>query len=230
MKKNGKWILITLGIIIVLGIVLYFIFSNKNNTNSNNASKISTEVEHNNTINNKNSETNSQNTNKNTDKNSPDKIISATEGLETEISKFSTKIIIDDDNRDNNLEITTSKINGTVVKNGETFSFNNTVGSPTPDKGYEKAGIFVGNKKSKGYGGGNCQVSTTLYDAVLKVDGLKVTERHEHTRNVGYVEKGKDAAVASGWDFKFKNNTGYDIKIYSETTEKEVKVKIMKIG
>ena len=61
---------------------------------------------------------------------------------ETEISSFSTKILVDDENRDNNLEITASKINGTVVKNGKEFSFNKVVGNPTEEKGYEKAGAF----------------------------------------------------------------------------------------
>lgn len=80
-------------------------------------------------------------------------------------------------------------------------------------------------------GGGNCQVSSTLYNAVLKVPGLKVTERHEHTKEVYYVAKGKDAAVAYGeLDFKFKNETEYDIKIYGEISKNKVKVKIMSIG
>ncbi|MBR1802907.1 MAG: VanW family protein [Clostridia bacterium] len=150
---------------------------------------------------------------------------------ETEISSFSTKILVDDDNRDTNLEITASKINGTIVKNGEEFSFNKVVGNPTEEKGYEKAGAFGANgKKIKTNGGGNCQVSSTLYDAVLKVDGLKVTERHQHEREVGYVELGKDATVAYDYlDFKFKNNTGYDIKLYASVTEEKVEVKIMKI-
>ena len=68
-----------------------------------------------------------------------------------------------------------------MVKSGEEFSFNETVGNPTPDKGYEKAGIFVNGKKEKGYGGGNCQVSTTLYDTVLKVQHKSLYYPHfEH--------------------------------------------------
>ena len=97
--------------------------------------------------------------------------------------------------------------------------------------GYEKAGVFVQDQYKKDYGGGNCQVSTTLYNAVLKVDGLKVTERHQHTQEVYYVPLGKDAAVAYGEiDFKFKNNTGHDIKIYGEMTEKEVKIRLTRIS
>lgn len=209
---KSKWIFILIGIIIIAGIG-YFLFLQKSNNNATpstitDAKRTSTETEN---------------------------IISNDEStkklVETEISKFSTKIIVEDDNRDNNLELSASKINGVVVKNGEEFSFNDTVGNPSPDEGYEKAGIFIGGKKSKGYGGGNCQISTTLYDAVLKVKGLKVTERHEHGKEVGYVEKGKDATVVyDELDLKFKNNTGYDIKIYSNVTEEKVNVKIVKLS
>ena len=202
---KSKWIFILVAIIIIAGFA-YFLFFKKNTNNTtsptpSDAQRISTEVDNTKKL------------------------------VETEISKFSTKIIVEDDKRDNNLELSASKINGVIVKDGEEFSFNDTVGNPTPDEGYEKAGIFIGGKKSKGYGGGNCQISTTLYDAVLKVDGLKVTERHEHGKEVGYVEKGKDATVVyDELDLKFKNNTGYDIKIYSNVTEEKVNVKIVKLS
>lgn len=87
----------------------------------------------------------------------------------------------------------------------------------------------TGNKK-KGLGGGNCQVSTTLYNAVLKVKNLTITERHEHSNKVPYIANGKDAAVAyGGYDFKFKNNTGYDIKIKAEATKNNVSISLLKI-
>ena len=74
---------------------------------------------------------------------------------------------------------------------------------------------------------GNCQVSSTLYNAVLKVNDLKVTERHEHSNNVPYVSKGKDAAVAYGsYDFKFVNNTGSKIKITASCDSNYVYIKI----
>ena len=85
-------------------------------------------------------------------------------------------------------------------------------------------------KKKKGLGGGNCQVSSTLYNAVLKVPNLKVTERHEHSNSVPYVQKGKDAAVASGsYDFKFVNNTGNKIKITASCDKNNVYIKIFTI-
>lgn len=73
-------------------------------------------------------------------------------------------------------------------------------------------------RRKKDFGGGNCQVSSTLYNAVLATPDLKVTERHAHSNNVPYVKKGKDAAVAYGsYDFKFKNNSANDIKIKCST-------------
>ena len=79
--------------------------------------------------------------------------------------------------------------------------------------------------------GGNCQVSSTLYNAVLEVSDLKVTERHEHSNSVPYVPKGKDAAVAYGsYDFKFVNNTGTKIKITSSCDKNYVYVKIFKLS
>lgn len=189
-------------------------------------------------FNNENMSSNNQNynaektaSNTETSKNVTNNIsISETEPIETEISSFSTPIQIDDNNRDANMEITAKKINGTIVKQGEEFSFNQVVGSPTEEKGYEKAGVFVNGKKVKGYGGGNCQVSTTIYNAVLGVKNLEVTERHEHGKEVGYVKKGKDATVAyDSLDLKFKNNTKNDIKLLVTVDEKNVTARILKV-
>lgn len=222
--KNNKWIFITLAILVLIGIGIYFFFFSNNNPNINPTpgTKVSTDISNRQNINEQNSG-NQENTQKQS--------VGVTEGLEKEVAKFSTKIMEEDNHRDNNMEISLSKLNGTIVKDGDTFSFNETVGSPTPNEGYEKAGVFVQDQYKKDYGGGNCQVSTTLYNAVLKVDGLKVTERHEHTQEVYYVPLGKDAAVAYGEiDLKFKNNTGHDIKIYGEMTEKEVKIKLTQLN
>ncbi len=231
MKKYTKWVLILIAIILIAG-VAYFFLSQRNSQNNQTTQGTRTATEINVPNLDTNSDTNSATNNNinNVTENSQVKQ-EEKEPVETELAHFSTEILVEDNNRDNNLELTASKINGTVVKSGEEFSFNETVGNPTPDKGYEKAGIFVNGKKEKGYGGGNCQVSTTLYDTVLKVDGLDVTERHEHGKEVGYVEKGKDATVAYDYlDLKFKNNTGSDIKIYANVTEEKVNVKIVKLS
>ena len=77
---------------------------------------------------------------------------------------------------------------------------------------------------------GNCQVSTTIYNAALGVPGLQITERHEHDKDVSYIEDGKDATVAYDYlDLKFKNNNDFDIKLYASVNEIEVNVKIFKI-
>ncbi len=101
-------------------------------------------------------------------------------------------------------------------------------GQATTAKGYQKADIFDkdGNKK-KGLGGGNCQISSTLYNAVLAVPSLSVIERHAHSNYVPYIQKGKDAAVAYGsYDFKFVNNTGNDIIIHCSSNGSTVDVSI----
>ena len=146
------------------------------------------------------------------------------------LAQFSTRIYSTDSARQKNLEITSKTLNGTVVKPNETFSFTKTVGPSTPSKGYEEADIYDSNgNKIKGYGGGNCQISSTLYNAVQKVSSLKVVERHEHSNTVPYVKEGHDAAVAYGSvDFKFKNTNNFSIKILVETSKTYVVVKLMK--
>ena len=147
-----------------------------------------------------------------------------------EIASFSTKIYTKDSNRQNNITITCSALNDTDVSDGETFSFCDTVGRSSPSKGYKKADIFTDGEKTKGYGGGNCQVSTTLYNAVLAAPGLKVTERHEHSNKVPYIQNGKDAAVAYGsYDFKFINNSGNTVRIKASHTANSVTVRLIKM-
>lgn len=192
--------------------------------NNNNGDENTSNVENNpNTPDNKN---NSDNANNQTEGNTQ------TEGAkkETEIASFTTKIHNKDKERQNNMKITCDALTNKEIKAGETFSFCNTVGKSTTAKGYQKADIYVDGKKEQGLGGGNCQVSTTLYNAVNKVSGLNITERHQHSGKVPYIQSGKDAAVAYGaYDFKFKNNTGSTIKIVMEKTEGNVTAKIIKL-
>lgn len=153
------------------------------------------------------------------------------EVAEEELASFSTKLGGKDTPRSRNIGITTSILNGTEVKPGETFSFCKTVGDPTADKGYEEADSFDADGNTvKTLGGGNCQVSSTLYNAVLQISDLQVKERHAHSKEVHYVAKDKDAAVSYGSvDFKFKNNTGNTIKIYANSDLNSVNIKIVKI-
>ena len=149
---------------------------------------------------------------------------------ETEIATFSTKIYNKDEERQNNITITCNTLSTKEVQPGETFSFCDTVGKATTAKGYQKADIYVEGKKEQGLGGGNCQVSTTLYNAVLQVPGLEIMERHQHSGHVPYIQQGNDAAVAYGsYDFKFKNNTNAVIRIVMENTPENITAKLIKI-
>ena len=149
---------------------------------------------------------------------------------ETEIANFSTKIYNKDEERQNNIGITCRTLSSKELQPGETFSFCDTVGKSTTAKGYQEADIYVDGKKEQGLGGGNCQVSTTLYNAVLKVPELEVVERHKHSGHVPYIEEGKDAAVSYGaYDFKFKNNSNNVIKIVMENTSDNITAKLIKI-
>lgn len=145
-----------------------------------------------------------------------------------EISSFSTDLF-GDENRLENIRLSCNTINGTTLKNGDSFSFNDIIGEPTLDKGYKEADVIIGTKLTKGIGGGNCQVSTTLYNAILNIDGIEVTERHPHKRKVAYVEEGKDASVSFGTlDLKFTNNTGNTITIYMDSENQKVTARIVK--
>ena len=149
---------------------------------------------------------------------------------EKEISSFSTKIYTKESDRQNNISVACSELNGTTVKDGDTFSFTKTVGKTSTSKGYEKADVFVDGEVEHALGGGICQVSTTLYNAVRLVSKLNVTERHSHSNDVPYIEKGKDAAVAYGsYDFKFVNNIGNTIKIEAKNTKNKVTIKLYEL-
>lgn len=129
-------------------------------------------------------------------------------------SQYTTKIYDTETNRIYNIKLACEKLDGHIVAPGEEFSFNNVMGKMGNEDGYKKATGFDSNgKKIKMYGGGICQISSTLYNAVLASD-LKVTERHAHSRRVYYVPKNKDATVYYGGpDFKFINTYDSNIMI-----------------
>lgn len=157
--------------------------------------------------------------------------ISHTEPKEETIASFSTNILDKDSGRQTNINITCSVLNGTIVNSGDTFSFCDTVGKSTPERGYKEAKVFDSDGNIiMGYGGGNCQVSSTLYNAVLQNPNFEIVERHPHSHTVYYVEKDKDAAVACGSvDFKFKNNNNFNIRIDASTDGEQVTVSIIRI-
>lgn len=234
-NKKGKYIVLALILIAVFAGGIYIYYSNINNDNSNyEANKVSSNNQVNEISENTSNKENKPDENNNTAENNVNQTnitSNITNYKEEELSNFTTTIYSNDEARQNNINITCNTLNGTIVKNGATFSFCDTVGQATSSKGYMEADIFDhdGHKK-KGYGGGNCQVSSTLYNAILAVPSLTVTERHAHSNSVPYVAKGKDAAVAFGsYDLKFVNNSGNDIKILLTTDGNYVVARIVSL-
>ncbi len=129
------------------------------------------------------------------------------------LSQYTTSYSTADRGRSTNVALAASKINGIVLAPGEVFSFNGSVGARTASAGFREAPVYVNGESVQGTGGGICQVSSTLYSAVLYAD-LEIVSRRNHSMTVAYIPNGQDATVSYGTiDFKFKNNTEYPIKI-----------------
>jgi len=130
-------------------------------------------------------------------------------------------------NRLNNIVLSSSTINGTILNPGDVFSFNGIVGQRTAGKGYKEAGAYVGGKVVQEIGGGICQTSSTIYDCVLHTD-LEVVERLPHRYIVTYLPLGNDATINWGSiDFKFRNNTDYPIRIEAVVNVRDLSVKLI---
>lgn len=144
------------------------------------------------------------------------------------ISEFSTKFNENNLPRVENLKLASIAIDNVILKPGEVFSYNAHLGPTTKDRGFEKAKIIVNGEEKEGYGGGVCQISSTLYNAA-KNAGLEIIERHPHSKKVSYIEKGKDAATSYGViDLKFKNTFYHPIRIDSYIDGNTVYVQILK--
>lgn len=133
-------------------------------------------------------------------------------------------------NRNENIRLAVAALNGTIVKPGQEFSFNNTTGARTEEKGYKPATAYLNGEVVQEPGGGVCQVSSTLYNAVVFA-GLKSTERHAHSYKPSYVTPGEDAAVSYGGpDFKFVNNSEYPLAIKASFSASDRKLTIALYG
>ena len=144
----------------------------------------------------------------------------------TLISSFSTEYSANQKERVHNLKRASSKIDGYFLDIGEEFSFNAVVGIRNKANGFLPATIIKDGKFSEGIGGGVCQVSTTLYNAVL-LAGLTVTECHAHSLRVSYILPSFDAMVSYGYaDLKFINDKALPlyIRIYASDTKITVKI------
>lgn len=235
MKKGitGEKIIIIFFILIVVITIFFSIYTifTSNNSLRNNTSNVDL---------NKNGEnqtpSNVENNNTNTateeeiDKLNIDENIAKPKLEPQQISTYTTTIYDTDTNRVENITLANSKLNGHIIKSGEEFSFNNVIGPMDESQGFKKALGFDGDgNKIQIPGGGICQISSTLYNAVL-IAGLEVTERHPHSHRVYYVPQDKDATILYGtYDLKFINNTDRDIKIETTNDNANVTINLIKI-
>ena len=141
------------------------------------------------------------------------------EAFPEKLSEFSTRYDATNIDRTTNLELACKKLNDKVVLPGETFSYNNTLGERTAATGYKNAKVYMAGEVVDGIGGGICQISSTLYNAVLQ-SNMEIVERRNHQFVTSYVPAGRDATVAYGSiDFKFKNTRKYAIKIKATVSD-----------
>lgn len=134
--------------------------------------------------------------------------------IDSVLGSFSTYYYPGD--RGDNIWLAASAISNKIVKPSWIFSFNDTVGERTWDAGYKVAGVIINGRPAEDYGGGVCQVSSTLYNAVL-LAGLTPTERTPHFYQSTYVAPGRDATVADGYlDFKFRNDFPHNVYLIAE--------------
>jgi len=169
----------------------------------------------------------SDNTQENT-KNQPE--INNSKSNKQLLNSYSSKVYTKTEDRQKNLRIVCEKISGVILKPNEEFSYNNTCGPYNKENGFGKATVFLGDGTEKeDYGGGVCQLSSTLYNAIKDLN-VEITERHNHSKKVYYVPDGEDATVSYGnLDFKFKNLNNYSLLIEAKSSANSVDVYVYKI-
>jgi vancomycin resistance protein YoaR len=145
------------------------------------------------------------------------------QGIDDVIASYSTPYKPWQRDRTHNMRIACSFIDGTLLRPGEVFSYNEIVGPRLKKYGFRDAPIFVNGEVEPGTGGGVCQVSTTIYNTALLAN-LKVLRRSHHSRPVVYAPVGRDATVAPSVDLKFENTTGSPIYLKAWVGERTVNV------
>ena len=148
-------------------------------------------------------------------------------GLEMEkIVQFSTDVTFRNSASRGNVRLALNYFNAMAVYPGDTIDFNEVVGPRTLEAGFKEAPEYAGNEVTEGVGGGVCQSSTTLYNAVIMA-GMEIIERSNHSMTVDYVLPSQDAAVEyGGKNFVFRNDTEHAIYIYTEVTSETATVTI----
>lgn len=130
-------------------------------------------------------------------------------------------------NRSNNIVVGSARLNNLVVMPGQTVSVSDTILPRTKANGYKEAGVYLNGVHTTGMGGGVCQISSTVYNAVMNA-GLTVTERKPHSMPVAYLPKGQDAAIAAGSkDLKFRNDYSTPVVILTDTSNKKLTVNVL---
>ena len=146
--------------------------------------------------------------------------------IDSKISSCNTDLSFSSDARTHNVELAAKAINGTILMDGEIFSFNERVGERTKEKGYKMAPVLEDGNYKPGLGGGICQVSSTLYKAALDA-GMEIIERKPHRLPAVYIGLGLDATVSWGnIDLKIKNNLGYPVFIETYLKDKNLYVNL----
>lgn len=142
------------------------------------------------------------------------------------IGEYVTYFNANNRERNNNIHLAAKAINNYVLFPDEKFSFNKVVGERTVGKGYMPATVIVRGKFSEGFGGGICQVSSTLFNAVDNA-GMKVVKRYSHSIEVSYVPPKRDATVSwNGPDFIFKNEYNQPVLILAKTLENKLTIEL----
>ena len=128
--------------------------------------------------------------------------------------------------RKNNVKLSGEAVNGTILNDGDIFDYNQVVGKRTTERGYGPAPSYINGETVDSIGGGICQTSSTIYLASLLAN-LEIVERYAHRYYPSYITMGMDATVSwGGPEFRFKNNTGYPIRIDVVYENSEITVNI----
>lgn len=148
------------------------------------------------------------------------------QGIERKISEYSTRLSSQPEGRFHNIRATATVIDMMVLKPGELFDYEKVVETARNKYGFQEAPVILNGKLVPGIGGGICQVSSTLYNAVL-LYGLEVVSRQNHSVPVSYVPMGQDATYSTGYiNFQFRNNTDHSVLIHTEWNHNQLSVKL----
>lgn len=146
------------------------------------------------------------------------------EGREVVISSYTTSVVNQDADVRANISLAASRLNGIVLQPGATFSFNSTVGEASAANGYRQGRVLYADTVAYEPGGGVCQVSSTIFNALL-LAGCTIIERHRHNQPVRYVEPGLDATIRYGKkDLRMKNPHDFPLYVYTEINDSSLNI------